>query len=195
MAEKMGKKMIALCSAAVGTIYLSGLLVTQPTGALENAHQAMASTFSALPSSSPAPSLSPSPHPENRGNPRDRRRDQGRMPSVQPSPTPAPSGSQANPPGGLAAGHYKDGKYTGSGTNRIGTVEVAVTLKSDKIVKVEITNCDTHYPERLIEALPAQVVERQSEAVDFVSRATLSSRDFQNAVREALDKAAQASKA
>lgn len=88
-----------------------------------------------------------------------------------------------------ANGSYKDGTFTGSGSNRIGTVEVAVTIKSGKITAVEITNCDTHYSQSRIDNLPQQALQRQSNQVDNVSGATRSTEDFREAVRQALAQA------
>jgi uncharacterized protein with FMN-binding domain len=84
---------------------------------------------------------------------------------------------------------YRDGTYTGQGSNRIGSVEVAVTIKSDKITNVQITDCNTHYSESYITQLPQQVLQRQNEKVDVVSGATKSTEDFRTAVRQALDQA------
>lgn len=90
----------------------------------------------------------------------------------------------------VAEPRYLDGTYQGSGTDRIGTVSVAVTIQNDKITNVQITACETHYPESYIDpVLPDQVVARQSANVDYVSGATLSSYDFANAVQQALDQA------
>lgn len=84
---------------------------------------------------------------------------------------------------------YKDGTYYGEGMNRIGSVQVAVTIKGDKITAVDITNCDTHYSQSYIDDLPNQVVASQSSDVDVVSGATLSTEDFQTAVDNALQQA------
>jgi uncharacterized protein with FMN-binding domain len=89
-------------------------------------------------------------------------------------------------------GKYQDGTYHGSGSNHIGSVEVAVTIKNSKISSAEITNCTTSYPQSDIDGLPQQVVQRQSANVDFVSGATKSSEDFQAAVEEALQQAQNA---
>jgi uncharacterized protein with FMN-binding domain len=109
------------------------------------------------------------------------------------SPTKTPTQAQSAAPkseGGVSAtAAYKDGTYSGSGTNRFGTVEVAVTIKNNKIASVEITRCATRYPQRVIDKLPSQVLEKQSGEVDVVSGATRSTEDFQNAVRAALAKA------
>jgi uncharacterized protein with FMN-binding domain len=158
---KMGNKMVALCSAAIGAIYMAGYFVTDQPPVM----QAVASVPQATTpqTSTPAPDASVAP-------------------AQTPSQTPAPSASQAT-------GKYKDGTYTGSGSNRIGTVEVAVTIKNDKITDVQITNCDTHYSQSRIDGLPQQVIERQSADVDIVSGATKSTQDFANAVDEALQQA------
>ncbi|WP_141430398.1 FMN-binding protein [Bacillus sp. 03113] len=87
---------------------------------------------------------------------------------------------------------YKDGTYTGVGENRIGAVEVAVSIKSDVITSVEITNSTTSYSVSYIQHLPNEVLVRQSSDVDVVSGATLSTEDFQNAVDDALQQAKQA---
>ena len=81
---------------------------------------------------------------------------------------------------------YKDGTYYGEGSNRIGAVGVNLTIANDKITDVQIVNCTTSYPEYLIANLPAQVLSTQSTQVDNVSGATESTRDFKEAVRQAL---------
>ncbi|MBL0385259.1 FMN-binding protein [Tumebacillus sp. ITR2] len=97
--------------------------------------------------------------------------------------------SNSNTTSSASTGTYKDGTYTGMGSNRIGSVEVAVTIQGGKIAAVEITNCDTHYPQSRIDGLPAQAVERQSSKVDTVSGATKSTDDFRNAMNQALAQA------
>ncbi|WP_339063026.1 FMN-binding protein [Tepidibacillus marianensis] len=87
---------------------------------------------------------------------------------------------------------YQDGTYYGKGRNRIGSVEVAVTIKSDKITDVQITKCTTSYPKAYIDHLPTQVIARQNENVDIVSGATRSSEDFMNAIHQALQNAKNA---
>lgn len=87
---------------------------------------------------------------------------------------------------------YKDGTYNGEAFNRIGSVAVAVTFKSNKITNVEITNCNTHYPESDIADLPNQVIQNQSSKIDTVSGATLSSEDFMNAVAQAISQSLKA---
>jgi len=87
-------------------------------------------------------------------------------------------------------GQYHDGTYNGQGSNRIGTVKVAVTVKQGKIISCQVTNSSTHYSVSAIDpVLPNEVVARQSGNVDVVSGATRSTEDFQTAVQQALDQA------
>ncbi|GMA56891.1 hypothetical protein GCM10025858_13940 [Alicyclobacillus sacchari] len=63
-------------------------------------------------------------------------------------------------------------------------------IRDGKIAQVEITQCDTHYPQSDIDpVLPNEVIAKQSADVDFVSGATLSSYAFAMAVQQALDQA------
>jgi len=102
-----------------------------------------------------------------------------------------PSTPVSTSPSSVAAqGQYRDGTYNGQGSNRIGAVEVAVTVKQGKIISCEITNCSTHYSVSAIDpVLPSEVVARQSGKIDVVSGATKSTQDFQTAVQQALDQA------
>lgn len=91
---------------------------------------------------------------------------------------------------------YKDGTYSGVGQTRIGAVQVAVTLKKDKITKVQITGYSTHYPISYINPiLPQELLKTQNiNKIDVVSGATLSTEDFYYAVQEALSRAQAAEK-
>lgn len=124
--------------------------------------------------------------------------------STQPIATPTPTDSQQSsvaPTTSPAAkstvvpsapkSKFKDGTFTGSGTNRFGTVEVDVTITNGKISTVEITRSATRYPQRYIDSLPAEVIASQGAEIDTVSGATRSSEDFINAVLAALGKAEQ----
>jgi uncharacterized protein with FMN-binding domain len=147
MASKINPKMIVLCTAAIGSLYTTGYLITEP------AHSASIETAAIHTSSSQIQQQKKSP---------------------------------------AKTAKYKDGTFYGEGSNRIGSVKVAVTIKNDKISAVEIAECNTRYPQRRIDPLPKQVVDRQSEKVDVVSGATRSTEDFQTAVHQALQQAAQA---
>jgi uncharacterized protein with FMN-binding domain len=149
MAARMSNKLIALCSAALGAVYMAGYAVTLPPGAQAAWTPSTTAAANAVAAAGSQPSTAPT----------------------------APLSK------------YKDGTYTGRGTNRIGSVTVAVTIKSDKIVDVQITDCTTHYREDLITGLPDEVLQIQSPNVDIVSGATKSTLDFQTAVEQALGEA------
>jgi uncharacterized protein with FMN-binding domain len=88
-----------------------------------------------------------------------------------------------------AANGYQDGTYTGTGSNFLGNVSVAVSIQGGKITQVQITACNMHYPEYWIDGLPAEVVTAQSTTIDVVSGATASSAAFIDAVTQALAQA------
>ncbi|WP_416825893.1 FMN-binding protein [Ectobacillus polymachus] len=164
---KMGNKMIVLCSAAIGIIYTSGYVSTQSAASTQIQNTLSSQAQSTQTNRSVDTSQS----------------------STSQVTTPASSSQTSS---AIVKKTYKDGTYTGTGTNRIGSVEVAVTIQNDKITSVDITNCTTSYPESYIQDLPSEVVSRQSAQVDVVSGATKSTNDFQDAVTEALQKAKNA---
>ncbi|MBW7452724.1 FMN-binding protein [Paenibacillus sepulcri] len=84
---------------------------------------------------------------------------------------------------------YKDGIYTGMGENRRGSIQVAVTMKNDKITDVEISHFAMHYSESDVVGLPEEVLQKQSAQVDNVSGATYSTQAFQDAIQDALSQA------
>jgi uncharacterized protein with FMN-binding domain len=84
---------------------------------------------------------------------------------------------------------YKDGTFTGTGSNRRGSIEVAVTIKNDKITDVEISNFAMHYSESDVVGLPDEVLQNQSPQVENVSGATYSTQAFEDSVQDALSQA------
>ncbi|KQX68233.1 FMN-binding protein [Paenibacillus sp. Root444D2] len=84
---------------------------------------------------------------------------------------------------------YKEGTYTGTGSNRRGSIQVAVTIKSDKITDVEISHFAMHYTIDDVAGLPQEVVQKQSAQVRNVSGATYSTQAFKDAVQDALSQA------
>jgi uncharacterized protein with FMN-binding domain len=84
---------------------------------------------------------------------------------------------------------YKDGTYTGMGSNRRGSIQVAVTIKNDKITDVQVTDFAMHYSDSDIVGMPEEVVQKQSAKVTNVSGATYSTQAFSNAVQDALSQA------
>ena len=67
---------------------------------------------------------------------------------------------------------------------------MAVSIQGGRIAGVTITGGTTHYPLSRIAALPSQVMDRQSLQVDRVTGATYSVQAFQQAVQQALARAA-----
>jgi uncharacterized protein with FMN-binding domain len=106
--------------------------------------------------------------------------------AVAPTSVPAPA-AIATPAASSSA--YKDGTYTGWGTCRHGDIQATVVVASGRITSAAISQCLTRYPCSWIEALPPQVVQRQSAEVDYVSGATQSADAFYGAVTDALSKA------
>jgi uncharacterized protein with FMN-binding domain len=84
---------------------------------------------------------------------------------------------------------YKEGTFTGSGSNRRGSIQVAVTIKNDKITDVTFSDFAMHYSIDDVLGLPNEVLQKQSAQVDNVSGATYSTQAFQDAVQEALSQA------
>jgi uncharacterized protein with FMN-binding domain len=107
-----------------------------------------------------------------------------------PSPAPLPDATAgAAQPAAPSAPRYKDGSYLGWGTSRHGDMAVTVVVESGRITSAKITDCQTRWPCTWVEALPGQVVARQSAETDYVSGATQSTNAFYYAVVEALGKA------
>jgi uncharacterized protein with FMN-binding domain len=86
-------------------------------------------------------------------------------------------------------GIYKNGTYTGTGSNRRGSIEVAVTINNDKITDVTISNFAMHYSESDVVGLPDEVLQKQSARVNNVSGATYSTKAFQDGIQDALSQA------
>ncbi|WP_261300697.1 FMN-binding protein [Paenibacillus andongensis] len=84
---------------------------------------------------------------------------------------------------------YKEGTYTGTGSNRRGSIQVAVTIKSDKITDVEISHFAMHYTIDDVVGLPQEAVQKQSAQVRNVSGATYSTQAFKDAVQDGLNQA------
>jgi uncharacterized protein with FMN-binding domain len=102
----------------------------------------------------------------------------------QSSPSPnSPSPSISTP------SLYKEGTFTGTGSNRRGYIQVAVTIKNDKITDVEISDFAMHYTINDVVGLPNEVLQKQSAQVDNVSGATYSTVAFEDAVQDALSQA------
>jgi uncharacterized protein with FMN-binding domain len=194
----MHRGLVALSASAVAAIYMAGFLRTQAADATIGAAAIPIATVSegapvaaAAPTSAPPPLLQSAPaaqpaaaQPQAAQAPAAQAPPARTAPLAQPTPAPASSG------GGTATqAAYKDGTYTGQGTSRRGDVWVSVQVQSGRIANVNITRTTLQYPLRDIQALPGEVVQRQSAQVDIVSRATYSSMAFRQAVSQALSSA------
>jgi len=186
---KMNKKMITLCSAAVGAVYMSGYFVTQSSASTldQTADQIPtqpSGNQSKVKVDSQKSNVTQSTYHESKNQ---------TITTMQQHQLVIHKKHHSSQGSQVVKQHtssiYKDGTYYGVGMNRIGSVQVAVTIKNDRITNVEIVNCHTHYSESYIRHLPSQVLARQSANVDVVSGATKSTEDFQNAVEQALQKA------
>lgn len=174
---KMGHKMVALCATAIGIIYSAGYVVTAPSvSAL--AQNPPVSIASSQDTSNNQAKDSATPNTQNAAN------------SSTPSRNSASNQVNSATSATSTTGKYRNGTYYGKGSNRIGSVEVAVTINQGKIISCEITNCTTHYSVSAIDpVLPNEVVARQSGDVNVVSGATKSTQDFHTAVQQALAQA------
>ncbi len=94
-----------------------------------------------------------------------------------------------------AATGYTAGTYTGEATGHNGALSVEVTVSEEKIESVEVKDHTETYgigyglKETPIEAIPTQIVENQSLAVDTITGATITSTAIVSAVSSALEEA------
>ena len=87
-----------------------------------------------------------------------------------------------------AAGNYRDGIYTGTGTGFKGSTTVQVTVKNGNISDVTVlsTGDDEEFFNRAKNTIISQILSLQSTQVDAVSGATFSSNGIIEAVANAL---------
>lgn len=182
MARKLSKNLVALGSAAIVGVYALGYAHTQ-----SSAQQPQAGLAAAPPSiSADAPSPSPTPlSTQTAAATAIARAIAGQ--SAGSAPTAPPTSAPTAPP--AAASGYRDGTFTGSGSNRRGTLSVDVTIQSGRITGAQISSYDMYYPAARIARLPGEVISRQSAAVDMVSGSTYSASAFKQAVTQALAQA------
>ncbi|MCR5835130.1 MAG: FMN-binding protein [Lachnospiraceae bacterium] len=88
-------------------------------------------------------------------------------------------------------GKYKDGVYYGEAKGYGGIIKVLVTIKSEKIDCIEVTDhsSETESYYKTAEKIIPRILKAQSPNVDTVSGATYSSNGIKNAVISALNKA------
>jgi uncharacterized protein with FMN-binding domain len=206
---KMNKKWVVLCSTAIGAIYAAGYFATETQATIQQPPQ-QAQVTTQTESSQP-PQQAPAPTPPKASQPPQQAQVTTQPKSSQPpqqaqvttqpkssqppqqAPTPTPTkSSQPQAPASTptkSSQVYKDGTYNGSGSNRRGSIQVAVTIKSDKITDVEISHFAMHYTIDDVVGLPQEVVQKQSAQVKNVSGATYSTQAFEDAVQVALSQA------
>lgn len=162
---KMDKKWVALCSAALAAVYTAGYYTTESEATEPPLlpAQVMVQSGPLAKSAAPTTALSGAGAQSSSHNTRTHQTRTNRL--------------------------YKDGTYSGEGTNRRGAIQVTVTTKNDKITDVEISRFAMHYSESDVVDLPGEVLNKQSAQVKNVSGATYSTRAFKAAVQDALAKA------
>ncbi|MBV9169675.1 MAG: FMN-binding protein [Chloroflexi bacterium] len=169
MARKMPRRLVALSTSAIATIYFAGFVATRSA----DAGMAGASAASVAPTISSTTATATS-------------STSLATPVVGASAQPTATSTSSAASTTVA---YKDGTYTGSGTSRRGGVNVSVTVQNGQTSNVQITSVSTEYPVSRIASLPAQVIAKQSAQVNTISGATYSTQAFVQAVQQALSKA------
>jgi|GEM_PF-393655 len=81
---------------------------------------------------------------------------------------------------GVFDGHYKGGAVT---------ADVRVTIKAQRVAKIEMLQHDCWKGKKAVPAIPNRIIENQSTVVESISGATVSSKVIMNAVQDALKKA------
>jgi uncharacterized protein with FMN-binding domain len=168
MAKKIPRRLVALSSSAIATIYFAGLLSTR----------AAADTVSTTTVSTAAPAATTV----------------STAVAATSVPTVVVGASAPSTPVSSASAStgYPDGTFSGTGSGKFGSITVAVTTSGGKIATVQITKVATTFPVSQIASLPGQVVQTQSATVSAVTGATASSQAFKQAVQQALAQAAAA---
>ena len=84
----------------------------------------------------------------------------------------------------------RDGEFEGSGTRFGGDIKVKLVIENNKIQSAQIVSAQGETAEYLASAkkILEEVVQKQTEDVDTVSGATLSSNGILEAVRQAMEK-------
>ncbi len=87
---------------------------------------------------------------------------------------------------------YVDGEYRGSAMGYNAPIDVAVTIEGGIITDVKVISADDDDPYYTwaLKEIPGAIVEAGTAEVDAVSGATSSSKGIKNAVKDALEKAA-----
>lgn len=212
MARRMSRRLVALSTAAIATVFSVGYVHTESAAAHLAAADSLATVTPRI-RTEPLPATAPvvaaataTPFPDRSGSARNvligtarrsdegdggggRERRNGDAPQIlRPAPTRVPAPA-TTPLHASQATRYRDGSYSGMGENRHGDVQVTVVISGGRIASAAIADCGMQYPCSRIAMLPGEVLSRQSINVDLVSGATMSSTAYQDAVLQALAKA------
>jgi|SRR5690242_2739373 uncharacterized protein with FMN-binding domain len=215
--QRISSSLITLSSAAIVAIYAAGYHRTSSAAHKFDSQTPQARGSTTVATVTPPPPPSPATKPGSSGPPAPASKKNNSRPATPrkgapkksgdsaTSSAPSPASDKAAPdatatPAAAAKAAYKDGVYLGWGSCRHGDIEASVTIQDGKIASAVISQCLTRYscnwiapkpPAGALPDLPAQVVERQSAKVDYVSGATESSYAFADAVIAALAKATE----
>ncbi|MCL4384282.1 FMN-binding protein [Patescibacteria group bacterium] len=113
-----------------------------------------------------------------------------------PNPNLTTLNSGSSPKPQTAAGHFKNGQYTGDSTDAFyGNVQVRVTISSGKITNVQFLDYPQDRDRSLaintvaMPQLTSEAIQAQSANVDVVSGATATSQAFVQSLQSALNQA------
>jgi uncharacterized protein with FMN-binding domain len=197
MAKKMSGRLVALSASAVATIYVAGLMSTQPTSQpVANAAAALSptvdtstppTTTATATGSSSAPSVVVGASASGQLATQSASATSSSTSTATPATTSTPAAAATT--AATSASTYADGTYAATGTSNLGNVTVSVTTSGGKITNVQIAKVTTKFPVSRIASLPSLVIQNQTASVNVVTGATYSSQAFKQAVQQALTQA------
>lgn len=200
---KIGKRLMAVCSVAVTTVYAAGYIYTMPSA------QASTNGIPNLSSGGPTQSTPGAaakayqthqptanqqhkvPHQPGASASHKHKASNSSATTGQSKPKTAAKGTgKAVKKAKAATALYKDGVYTGVGNNAYGSLALSVTIAKGRIAKVVINQYSMHYPQSVIDPqLPEEAVKMQTWKIYLISGATASTYNFAEAMYYALQKA------
>lgn len=207
---KISTRLMSVCAAAVTAVYAAGYIVTMPSA------QANTSSMPDLGGTTPSQSTPSAAakafasHPPSTGSTNavarhpHHARPKGGTGATGNSVAKAASASasaSAKKPATTSRGtaakiakakvaQYRDGVYTGVGSNPYGSLALSVAIRGGKIASVTINQYSMHYPQSVIDPqLPQEAVSMQTWRIYIVSGATASTYNFAEALYQALQKA------
>jgi len=205
---KISTRLMSLCAAAVTTVYAAGYIVTMPSAQANTSSMpdlggttpsqstpgAAAKAFASHPPSTSTHPVAQHPrHPHPKSN-------TGSTGNSGTKTAAASASSGAKKPATTSRGtaakttaktaQYKDGVYTGVGSNPYGSLALSVAIRGGKIASVTINQYSMHYSQSVIDPqLPQEAVSMQTWRIYIVSGATASTYNFAEALYQALQKA------